>query len=61
MVNGKSISICQAPDPTNMVGEGDTAAEHGVLTTLKMLAAPWKNGEKGSFAPCADGAMFVMG
>lgn len=41
MIGGKSVSIYQAPDPTNIKGAAAAAAaaEYGIFTTPKRLGA----------------------
>ena len=67
VINGKSISIFQERDPTNIKWD-DAGAEHvvestGVFTTMEKAGAHLKGGAKRVIisAPSADAPMFVMG
>ncbi|XP_041604468.1 glyceraldehyde-3-phosphate dehydrogenase-like [Vulpes lagopus] len=67
VINGKSISIFQERDPTN-IKWGDAGAEYvvestGVFTTMEKAGAHLKGGAKRVIisAPSADAPMFVMG
>nr|XP_012416906.1 PREDICTED: glyceraldehyde-3-phosphate dehydrogenase-like [Odobenus rosmarus divergens] len=66
VINGKSISIFQERDPTN-IKWGDAGAEYvvqstGVFTTMEKAGAHLKGGAKRVIisAPSADAPMFVM-
>ncbi|XP_053769331.1 glyceraldehyde-3-phosphate dehydrogenase-like [Desmodus rotundus] len=67
VINGKSISIFQERDPSN-IKWGDAGAEYvmestGVFTTMEKAGAHLKGGAKRVIisAPSADVPMFVMG
>ena len=67
VINGKSISIFQERDPTN-IKRGDAGAEYvveptGVITVMEKAGAHLKGGAKRVIlsVPSADIPMFVMG
>ncbi|KAM7119972.1 glyceraldehyde-3-phosphate dehydrogenase-like [Molossus nigricans] len=67
VINGKSISIFQERDPTNIkwsdAGAGYVVESTSVLTTMEKAGAHFKGGTKRVIisAPSVDAPMFVMG